>query len=128
MKVSRRENLDRYYLWQGFGLGLFLHRIHHDEDEGVFHDHPWNGLSLIFGSYTEQYQGGEPRVRRWWNWIHAPRQHRVVLHNGPVWTLFFHFRRYNRWSVQIGDGQVLSVEPWRDVGGRTAYDPRKEAA
>jgi hypothetical protein len=31
-KVSRRDNLDRYYVLQALGFGLFVHRIHHNEE------------------------------------------------------------------------------------------------
>lgn len=123
MKVSRRDNLDRHYLLQAFGLGIFLHRIHHDEEIDVFHSHPWDGISLILGSYLEERLGKAPRLRRWFNVVRASRHHRVTLPNGPVWTVFFHLRRYNKWEVKHRDGRVLDVEPWRDVGGRTSYAP-----
>lgn len=127
MKISRRDNLDRHYLWQWFGLGLFAHHIHHDEDADIFHSHPWDGISLIFGSYTEERFGEPPRRRRFFNFIKAPRHHRVTLPNGPVWSLFLHFRRYNRWEVKHRDGRILDVEPWRDVGGRTSYSPTEKS-
>lgn len=123
-RVSRRDNLDRYYLLQVGGFGVFLHRIHHDEDKDVFHNHPWNGVSLIFGSYTEERFGQPPRIRRWLNRIVAPRHHRVELHAGPVWTLFVHGRRYNQWEVIRRDGTLIEKEPWRGVGGRTSYSPK----
>lgn len=121
MKVSKRDNLDRYYLLQAFGFGIFLHHAHHDEKVDVYHSHPWNGFSFIFGSYLEEHRGKPKRLRRWFNTIKATRHHRVELPNGPVWTLFFHGRRYNRWEVVDKAGTVLAVEPWRDVGGRTNY-------
>ena len=126
MKVSRRDNCDRYYVLQAFGFGLFVHRMHTDEAEGVFHSHPWSGFSIILGEYTEQYRGEQPRVRRFWNWIRAERFHRVTLPRGPVWSIFFHLRRFNRWAVKSADGTMLVVEPWRTVGGPTAYAPTKE--
>lgn len=121
-RVSRRDNLDRYYLLQVLGFGLFLHRIHHDEPDS-FHSHPWDGVSLILGAYLEERMGETPRVRRGWNVICATRFHRVTLPHGPVWTLFLHGRRYNRWAVKARSGVVLDVEPWRGVGGRGSYTP-----
>jgi hypothetical protein len=123
MKISRRDNLDRYYLLQVFGLGVFLHRIHHDEDRDVFHSHPWNGVSIILGSYLEERFGETPVLRRFFNTIRAEGFHRVSLPNGPVWSLFIHGRRCNRWAVKHRNGRIMDVEPWRGVGGRTAYDP-----
>ena len=125
MKVSRRDNLDRYYLLQAFGFGIFVHYIHDDEDVDVFHSHPWNGISLIFGSYLEEILSKPARLRRLFNLIKAPRHHRVTLPNGPVWSVFFHFRRYNRWTVMHRNGTEMASEPWRDVGGMTSYNPRK---
>lgn len=127
MKVSKRDNLDRHYLLQAFGFGLFLHRMHHDEAANVFHSHPWDGVSLILGSYKEERYGEPSQIRRWFNVISGPRFHRVTLPSGPVWSLFFHFRRYNQWAVKHRDGRILDVEPWRAVGGRTSYAPSAEA-
>ena len=128
MKVSRRDNLDRYYVLQAFGYGIFLHRIHHDETVDIFHSHPWDGWSLIFGGYLEERFREPPRFRWLFNTIRASRFHRVSLPRGPVWSLFVHGRRKNRWAVKHRDGRILDVEPWRGVGGRTAYAPNDIAA
>lgn len=115
MKISRRENLDRYYLLKLFGFAVFLHRIHHDEKPGIFHTHPWNGFSIIFGSYKEQYltEEGVTRLftRRWFNVVKATIPHRVEVAQ-PVWTLFFHGRKCNSWQVIDKTGKVLATEPW----------------
>lgn len=130
-KVSKRDNLNRYYIFKLFGFGLFIHRIHHDEEKDVFHNHPWNGISLIFGSYTEERfkkQRGTINIYklvkktcRFFNIIKAEEHHRVELPKGPVWTIFLHGRRKNHWSVIDRAGNVLDVEPWRGIGGRTSY-------
>ena len=118
MKVSKRDNLNRYYLFKLWGFGLFVHYIHHDEPES-FHNHPWTGVSLILGSYREETFKGS-RIKWFFNVV-GKTPHRVTLTHGPVWTLFFHFPRNNRWRVFARDGRVLSEEPWRGVGGRTNY-------
>jgi hypothetical protein len=125
VKISRRDNLDRYYLFQFLGFGVFLHRMHHDEERGIYHSHPWNGVSFILGSYLEERFGEEPKPRRLFNIIRATRFHRVSLPNGPVWSLFIHGRRCNRWAVKNAFGRILSIEPWRGVGGQTAYAPKE---
>lgn len=127
MKVSRRDNLDRHYVLRLFGFGLFVHRIHHDEAIDIFHSHPWNGISLILGSYLEERFGEGSTARRFWNVLRASRFHRVTLPSGPVWTIFVHGRRCNRWAVKHRDGRVLDVEPWRGIGGRTAYEPSTDS-
>lgn len=53
MKVSRGASLDRYYLLKLFGFGVFLHKIHHDDPFRLYHSHPWNFISIIFGWYDE---------------------------------------------------------------------------
>lgn len=121
-RVSHRDNLSRYYIIQLFGLGIFVHRIHHDEKADVFHSHPWNGFSIILGSYTEEKLGQSKRIRRLFNVLRAPVHHRVELHAGPVWSIFFHGPRYNRWEVVRKDGSLIDVEPWKGIGGRTSYD------
>ena len=125
MRVSRRDNLNRYYVWQAFGFGLFVHHMHHDEEVDVFHSHPWEGVSVLLGSYLEERFGETPKTRWGLNIIRADRFHRVSLPRGPVWSIFFHGRRRDghRWSVKNRAGVVLDVEPWRGVGGRTSYKP-----
>ncbi len=121
IKVSKRDNLDRYYLFKFMGFGLFLHHIHHDEPNS-YHSHPWNGISLVFGRYWEdQFETGKRKLIWGFNWINSKEHHRVDLYNVPVWTLFFHFRRNNEWEVIDSNGKVLSKEPWRGIGGRTNY-------
>ncbi len=123
MKISRRANADRYYLFEAFGFALFLHRLHHDEDEGIYHSHPWSGISLIFGSYLEEKLGQQPKLKSFFNFVDAFTPHRISLPFGPVWTLFFHFRRKNTWMVYDSYGRVLDVEPWRGLDGRKTYKP-----
>ncbi len=123
MKVSRRDNLDRYYLFSRWGFALFLHHVHHDEEPDLYHSHPWSGLSFIFGRYREQRFGEKPKCRWGFHWVPARRHHRVDLPWGPVWTLFFHLRRSNRWEVMDDTGEVISIEPWRAIGGPTSYRP-----
>lgn len=125
MKVSRRETIDRYYLFKFFGYGLFIHRIHHSDPAGVYHTHPWSAVSFIFGSYTEYTLGGLPKVKTGFNLLKAKVPHRVILHKGPVWTVFIHGRRSNEWKVFDEVGEVVDVEPWRGVGGRTTYLPEE---
>jgi hypothetical protein len=121
-KVSKRDNLDRYYLIKLFGYGVFLHKIHHDEPNS-YHNHPWHGFSIVFGSYNEEFQeAGVSRIVRYFNKINAFKHHRVTLLNGKsVWTLFVHGKRCNKWNVIDKNGNILSEEPWRGIGGRTNY-------
>lgn len=112
MKVSRGASLDRFYILRAFGFGIFLHRIHHSDPPGVYHSHPWNGVSLIAGRYVEQFRDEYPRAHRRWfiNFVRAERFHRTIV-DRPVWTLFIHGRKCNQWTVFAGDKQSAPV-PW----------------
>lgn len=115
MKVSKRSTLDRYYLLQWKGYGIFLHRIHHSDDPAVYHNHPWPWFSVILGQYTETRLRERPQPRRLLNWSKSFVPHQVTLTHGSVWTLFFHGRRDNAWGVFASDGRQLCSEPWRGV-------------
>jgi hypothetical protein len=115
VKISRRANLDRYYLFQCRWFAIFLHKIHHDEVEGVYHSHPWSWFSLIFGWYREHKIGRAPRNCVLLNRCRAGDPHRVTLPAGTVWTLCIHGRRRCQWKVFNECGDVLDVEPWRGV-------------
>ena len=116
IKVSKRENCDRYYLFQAFGYGIFLHRIHTDETKDVFHTHPWNGISFIFGSYKEQEINGgsafEPKKISFFNFVRAKTPHRIEVKDKPVWTLFIHGRKCNKWGVFDKNGKQTGSELW----------------
>lgn len=88
MKISRKTQLTRYYLLPHI-------KLHHIHGEDKWHTHPWNGFSIIFGSYEEDR--GQGWKRRWiFNTIGAKQRHRV---RGNVWTLFFHGNRINeKWE------------------------------
>ena len=105
--------------------GVFVHDIH-DPDPELFHTHPWDGVSFIFGEYEEELFGEAPKRRRFVNFVSAHHPHRVTLPKGRVWSLFIHGPRKNRWSVRRREGMVTDVEPWRGTEGRKSY--AKEAA
>lgn len=134
MKVSRRDTIDRYYLFSWRGWGLFLHRIKKNEPD-TYHSHPWSWWSIIFGAYMDHrfdygpgtYSENRGRERWFFNSCPAGVPHRVTLHRGPVWTLCLHAPRIVKWAVYSEGGMKLEEEPWRGVEnpGRTSY--RREA-
>lgn len=130
MKVSKRATNDRYYVFQWCGWGIFVHRLHHDEEEGIYHSHPWSWVSIVFGSYLD-YRSHNSRLVRLFNWCKAGIPHRVTLPYGPVWTICIHGPRRVPWAVfqKHNDGHFsqLEQEPWRGTEnpGRTTY--RREA-
>lgn len=127
--VSKGQSIDRYYLWKLFGWGVFLHRIHHSDPRGLFHNHPWSGLSLIWGGYAEEtWERGadgvpevDVKIRWFWNWVPAKRHHRVIV-NSPVWTLFIHGPKCNLWTVIDTLGVVKAEAPWEGAGTGRSYE------
>jgi hypothetical protein len=119
MKVSKGESLDRYYLFKLWGFGLFLHHIHHSDPAGLFHNHPWSGLSIIIGKYLETYPNFESKMKYFFNWIPATKYHRVCV-DKPTWTLFFHLPKSNKWSVVDSSGNKVDT-PWEGEGEGRSY-------
>jgi len=115
MKISRRETCDRFYLLKLFGIGIFLHKLHKSEKNGIFHTHPWNGVSFILGSYNEQQIGKDSKKKSFFNFVKATIPHRIEVGDKPIWTLFIHGQKFNRWQVFNANGDVLETEPWTDV-------------
>ena len=128
MKVSRGTSIDRFYLVKLFGFGVFVHRIHHSDPPTHLHNHPWSGLSLIWGGYLEETRtigpDGVPqfdiKIKNFWNWVPAKRHHRVIV-GRPVWTLFIHGRKCNRWTVIDRKGAITAEAPWEGEKGFKDY-------
>jgi hypothetical protein len=130
-KVSEGDSLNRYYIWKLFGFGVMLHRIHGSDPEGIYHNHPWPFVSLIFGRYVEwvaDVQWDDGRIvgithtghsRRFIN-FGGKRHHRVEIPYGPVWTVILHGPRNNRWSTINKDGGI-AYEPWKGAGKGRSY-------
>ena len=135
-KVSRGESLDRIYLFKLFGFGVFLHRIHHSDPNCLYHSHPWNGVSIIVGTYVEcflprcslKFRPEERRSRCLINFVRAKRHHRVEV-KCPTWTLFIHGRKCNQWEI-VNDQGYKVVAPWKGIpdGVKSYSNAVKEAA
>ena len=95
--------LVRYYI----APHVKLHHIVKDDED--WHTHPWNGISIIFGSYWEYRDGNAFPSRRWlFNRVFAHRPHKVSI-DKPVWTLFIHGKRINE-NWKYGE----AVQPWNN--------------
>jgi len=128
MKLSKTKWTWRWYILSTKWFGIKVHWIRPTEDE--WHTHPWNGFSLILGSYEEQLRptyvhtakatlsGFKPTTtirnlpgawKRVWffNRIGAEKPHRT---RGNVLTLFFHGPRVNE-DWYWGNKKA----PWRGV-------------
>ena len=107
-EVSKTEWTWRWYVlksdWTWGWFGVKIHLIRPLEDE--WHNHPWHGFSIVFGSYEEQLDKDGPwRTVQWFNLVGAHREHRT---RGSCFTLFFHGPRVNEhwhWGEE--------EKPWR---------------
>lgn len=102
--------LERYYLFTVWGVRFYLHRfVASDPDRGL-HDHPWPwAFSIILSGWYYEQRRGSLSERHWFNWITGDVFHRVILANGPVWTLFAHrSRRSKEWGfLRAYDPQTI---------------------
>lgn len=105
--------LERYYLATLFGVRIYLHRFVGDDPARGLHDHPWPwAFSLIlFGRYLEETRSGV-RVVRWVNWLTGDTFHRVLLLNGPVWTLFAHRAAYVKPWGFLNESPTTNTASW----------------
>lgn len=93
------RDVERKTWWQRLVTmlpGLYVHQFCRSDDDRALHDHPWPWASLLVrGSYTEHTidAGGIHRRQ-----VFAPGTlrahwpsfaHRIELHAGTCWTLFF---------------------------------------
>lgn len=126
LPVSRKGSIHRFYVRRAGDegrWGLFVHRIVRSDEPEVFHNHPWDGVALVLGSYVEETPEVPPRRIRIVNRIGHRRSHRVEI-DRPVWTVFLHFRRRDGGSWWFHDraGNRMDVggtgNPWRGPDAR----------
>lgn len=121
---------DRPYLYRWFMVprnrlfNVYVHRFMRSDDDRALHDHPWASLSIILrGEYTEHSiaAGGinERRILRAGDWRFRPTgrfAHRVELHDGPCWTLFFTGPRYRAWGFHCPEAGWIPWERFTKAG------------
>lgn len=92
-------------------FNLYVHLFLRSDDDRALHDHPWLNASWILdNAYTEHtiLPGGVHcrNVRRAGDWYFrwsGLLAHRVEIHDGPCWTLFFTGPRYREWGFHCPD-------------------------
>lgn len=80
LRASRKGSIHRFYLRRAGDegrWGLFIHRIMQDDDKEVFHNHPWDGIALVFGSYFEETPTTPLKSVRFFNRVRHRGSHRV---------------------------------------------------
>lgn len=107
------EYLHRYKLRGSNDLfAVYIHRFV-EPDVPIFHDHPWDFVSIMLaGGYTE-HRPGLPAVERRRGSIAyrvAEGAHWVDDLQGDTWTLILRLRRRREWGFWTRNGWT----PWRD--------------
>lgn len=103
--------------------GAYLHYFLRDDDDRALHDHPWTSLSLVLSGGTDEVycpvglNASDPanHRRRCFKrgaliWRAAAQAHRVILPNGPAWTLFIIGPKSREWGFWCPKG----FRHWRE--------------
>lgn len=112
--IGGRQNtyLRRWYVIpRNRWFNVYLHQFLRSDDDRALHDHPWVNVSLLLaGEYTEVLptKGGTTtsRILKAGNLaFRGPTSaHRVLLHDGPAWTLFITGPRVREWGFWCPHG------------------------
>lgn len=108
---------------------IYLHKFIGSDDDRALHDHPWASVSfLLKGELAEVviYQHDDPHVVmckpleivQCVPWLRpvfrrATFAHRLVVIDGPVWTLFITGPKVREWGFLTKDGW----KHWRTLYG-----------
>lgn len=99
-------------------FNVYLHNVLRDDDDRALHDHPWWNISLLLkGRMSEKLTGDRRRsLRRFIPTLRrAKTAHRLIVEQGPVWTLFITGPRLREWGF-------LCPQGWRHWKDFTAAD------
>ncbi len=121
--------LQRFAIYRGKRVGLYLHNFVDRDQDTEMHDHPWHALSLILcGSYIERRlrSGLEVTERRvsLFNWLRPDRFHMISEAQPGTWSLMIRFRRVKGWgfigAMTNGQASYRPVDEDTDTNYRPA--------
>jgi len=100
---SESPYLQRFGIYRGERIGVYLHHFVDRDQDTELHDHPWHALSLVLcGSYIERrLRAGLELIERrvgLYNWIRPDRFHMISEAQPGTWTLMIRFRRVKGWG------------------------------
>lgn len=101
--------LERWYILpRNRFCNLYLHVIHHDDDDRALHDHPWHSLSYVVSGTLIEITKDCDHVRREGQIVYrsATLAHRLEVVRGPVITLFLTGPRVRSWGFHCPKGWV----------------------
>ncbi len=101
-------------------MSIYYHEILRSDWQEEFHDHPWESVSIILdGSYMDlspEYPDGRLIEQGQVVYRSAKQAHRIILHNGPVETLFITGPVVRDWGFHCKKGFV-PFEQYKKQGG-----------
>lgn len=93
-------------------FNVYLHKIIRDDTDEALHDHPWWSVSVLLkGRLLEVMQTTLRSPKRFLPVIRSAKlAHRLIVLDGPVWTLFITGPRIREWGFHCRNGWVH----WKD--------------
>lgn len=102
--------LRRWYIKKAHeeGPSVYLHQVIRDDDDRALHDHRGHAVSIILsGTLREILEGGERILEPGSiTYREADMAHRLVVVDGPVWSLFITGPTLREWGFWCGDRWV----------------------
>lgn len=94
--------MERWHLIKTRWLGVYIHRMVHDDDDRALHDHPGHNISLVLhGCYIEYLDDGR-KLRGTGDIVfrHAATKHRLelIVSGRPVTTIWIRLPSYREWG------------------------------
>lgn len=109
-------------------FNIYIHQILKSDYERALHDHPWPFVSIVLNNryreVTNHLPGGRPsngklvgnegdeifslnyRMQGSIAFRGSTRPHRVIIDNGPAWTLVFTGPTWRKWGFHCPKGWV----------------------
>lgn len=89
-------------------FNIYLHKIIRSDDDRALHDHPWWSVSVLLkGKLLELMETTCRFPKRFMPVVRsAELAHRLVVLDGPVWTLFITGPRIREWGFHCINGWV----------------------
>ena len=95
-------------------FNVMLHRFMGSDDDRALHDHPWASMSILLKGALIEVLPFPPHGWQHWRRIkrfrpvfrRATHAHRIVLVNGPAWTLFITGPVIRPWGFHCPKGWV----------------------
>jgi len=118
-------------------FNCYLHKYSGSDDDRALHDHPWASVSfLLSGRISEFYEThfwtcrGKKityetlrKIPRGWPVFRSAKfKHRIILTDGPAWTLFLTGPRFRKdWYFWCAKGPVhyskMTTPDGKQIGG-----------